>query len=59
MEIHLTMAIKFASSKKYSDETRTMRTKSNSIEIMMGSETDEIIEELSKSLLQRYQEGLE
>ena len=26
---------------------------------MLGSETDEIIEELFKSLLQRYQEGLE
>ena len=28
-------------------------------EIMMGNETDEIIEELCKSLLQKYQEGLE
>ena len=27
--------------------------------ITMGSETDEIIKELLKSLLQRYQEGLE
>ena len=26
---------------------------------MMGTETDEIIQELFKSLLQRYQEGLE
>ena len=26
---------------------------------MMGSETDEIIEELSESLLQRYQKNLE
>ena len=26
---------------------------------MMGSETDEIIEKLFESLLQRYQEGLE
>ena len=26
---------------------------------MIGSETDEIIEELFKSLLQRYREGLE
>ena len=26
---------------------------------MVGSETDEIIEELFKSVLQRYQEGLE
>ena len=36
-----------------------MRTKSDNIEIMLGSETDEIIEELFKSLLQKYQEGLE
>ena len=28
------------------------------IEIIMGSETDEITEELFESLLQRYQEGL-
>ena len=36
-----------------------MHTKSNDIEIMISSETDEIIEELFKSLLQRYQEGTE
>ena len=36
-----------------------MHAKSDNIEIMMGSETHEIIEELFKSLLQRYQEGLE
>ena len=53
------MAINFISSKEDSDETHTMRTKSDNIEIMLGSETDEIIEELFKSLLQRYQEGLE
>ena len=41
-EIHLTMAIKFISSKEDSDETCTMHTKSGN---MMGSETDEIIEE--------------
>ena len=33
--------------------------KNGNIGIMMGSETDEIIEELFKSVLQRYQEGLE
>ena len=44
---------------KDSDETHTMHTKGDNIEIMMGSERDEIIEELFKSLLQRYQEGLE
>ena len=36
-----------------------MHTKSNNIEIMMGNETDEIIEDLFESLLQNYQEGLE
>ena len=54
-KIQLTMSINFISSKD-SDETRNMHTKSNNIEIMVGSETNEIIEELFKSLLQRYQE---
>ena len=36
-----------------------MYTKSNNIEIMVGSETNEITDEISKSPLQRYQEGLE
>ena len=44
----LTMAINFVSSKKDSDETCTIHTKSNNVEIMMGSETDGIIEELLK-----------
>ena len=57
-KIHLTMAINFISSKD-SDEILTMHTKSDNIGIMMGSETNETIEELFKSLLQRYQEGLE
>ena len=35
-----------------------MHTKSNNVEIMMGSETDEIIEDLFESFLQKYQEGL-
>ena len=56
-KIHLTMVINFISSKD-SDETRTMHAKSNNVEIMMGSETDETIKELFKSALQRYQEGL-
>ena len=46
-------------SSKNCDEIRTMRTKSNNIEIMMGNEADEIIKELFESLLQIYQEGLE
>ena len=36
-----------------------MRAKSNTVKIMMGSETDEIIEELFKFFLKKYQEGLE
>ena len=52
------MEINFISFKKDSDEARTMRTKIDNIEITLGSETYEIIEELFKSLLQKYQEGL-
>ena len=40
-KIQLTMAINFVSS-KHSDETRTMHTKSNSVEIMVGSETNKL-----------------
>ena len=36
-----------------------MRPESDNIETMMSSETDKIIEELFKSLLKIYQEGLE
>ena len=43
---------------KDSDET-SLHIKSNDIEIMIGNETNEIIEKLFESLLQRYQEGLE
>ena len=52
------MAISFIASKD-SDETRTMHTKSNDVEIMMGSETDDIVEDFFESFLQKHQEGLE
>ena len=42
-KIHLTMAINFISSKD-SDETRTMHAKSNNVEIMMVSETNDGLE---------------
>ena len=58
MEIKLIMSINFISSKDF-DETCSMTTKSDNIEIMVVSETDDIIEELSESLLQKYQERLE
>ena len=41
-----------------SGNIRTINTKGHNIEITVGNETEETIEELFKSLLQRYQEGL-
>ena len=55
-KIQLTISINFLSTKD-SDETCTMCTKGNNIEVMMGNETDEIIEELFESLLQKNQKG--
>ena len=47
-KIQLSAEMNFISSKPDSDETRIMHTKSNNIEIMIGSDTDEVIEELFK-----------
>ena len=55
-KIHLRMAINFVCSDD-SDETQIMHYKSNNTEIMMGSKTDEVIEELFEFLLQRYRKG--
>ena len=57
-KLQLTLAIKFVSSKDFK-ETRTLHSKSDNTETMIGSETDEIIEELFESLLKNYQERLE
>ena len=57
--IQLTAEINFTSLKPDSDETRIMHTKSDNMEIMIGSVTNEVIKELFKSFLQRYQEGLQ
>ena len=57
-EIKLIMSINFISFKDF-NETCSMTTKIDDIEIMVVSETDDIIEELSESLLQKYQERLE
>ena len=56
-KIRLTMIINFISLKD-SEETYTMHTRSANMKIMMGSETNNIIKELFKSL-QKYQERLE
>ena len=50
------MAINFISSKD-SDETRTMHTKSNNVEIMIGSKTNEIIEDLFESFCKNIKKG--
>ena len=57
-KIQLTMSIDFMSPKD-SEETHTMHTKSHNVEVMMGNEADDIVKELFKSLLQKYQKGLE
>ena len=60
-KMELMMTINFMSSKNSKDfnETFTMHTKSNDIEILIGNEADETIKELFNSLLQRNQGGLE
>ena len=54
-KIQLMTQINFISLRPGSDETCVMYTKSINEEFMNGSDTDEIIKELFKSLLQRYQ----
>ena len=57
--IQLTAEINFNYFKPGSNETRIMYTKCINAEIMIGSDTNEVIEDLFKSLLQGYQENLE
>ena len=52
------MSINLISSKD-SDENRSMHKKSDNIEIMTGRETVDIIDELFKSILQKYKKELE
>ena len=51
--------INFISLKPGSDETRIMHARSDNIEIMIGDDNDDIIEELSKSFLQKYEDNLQ
>ena len=57
-KIQLTLSINFIYSNG-SDETRNLRSKSDNIEVMMGDETDEIIDEFYESFSQKYQKDLE
>ena len=52
------MSTNFISS-EYSDEAITMYTKSDNVDIKTGVDTDDAIEELFRSTLERYQTGLE
>ena len=58
-KIQLTAKIDFTSLKPDSDETRIMHTKSDNTEIRIGDDTNDVIKELFKSFLHRYQEGLQ
>ena len=58
-KLQLIAEINFIFLKPGSDETRVMQTKSDNEEIMTSSDTDEIIEELFESFLQRYEQNLE
>ena len=57
-KIQLIIKTNFISSKNYND-VRDMYSKSDNVEVMMGADTNEIIEKLFDSILQRYQKGLE
>ena len=58
-EWKFTAEINFISLKPGSDETRVMHTKSDNAEIRIGDDTNDVVKELFKSLLQRYQENLQ
>ena len=58
-KLQLTAKICFVSLKPDSDETRLMYTRSDPEEFMNGSETEEIIESLYRSLLQKYNDNLQ
>ena len=51
------MKINFVSSLPDSNETRIVHARSDNIEIMMSSETEEVIKELFESLLKRYKKN--
>ena len=57
--IRLSAEINFTSSKPDSDETRIIHTESDNLEIMIGSDTNDVIKDLFRSLLQGHQENLE
>ena len=59
MKIQLIITIIFISSKDDNDKECLMHLKSDNIENMINDDADEVIEELFKSLQNRYQINLE
>ena len=58
-KVQLIADINFISLKPGSDETRSMYTKSDNVEIRIGDDINDVIKELFKSLLNRYQGNLQ
>ena len=58
-KVQLIAEISFISLKPGSNETSIMHTRSDNEEFMNGSDTDEIIEGLFESFLQKYEENLQ
>ena len=58
-KLQLSAEISFVSQEPGSDDTHIMYSRSIPEEIMSGSETEEIMEKLIKSLLQKYQDNLQ
>ena len=58
-KLQLSAEISFVSQKPDSNEIRTMYTRSIPEEIIIGSETEEVAENLIMSILQKYQDNLQ
>ena len=58
-KLQISAEISFVSKKPESDETHTMFTRSTPEEFMIGSETEEVAENLIMSILQKYQDNLQ
>ena len=58
-KLQLIAEINFTSLKPGSDETRIMHSRSDNIEITIDDDNDDIIEELFKSFVQKYEENLQ
>ena len=58
-KVQLIAEINFISLKPGSDETSIMHTRSDNIKITIGDDNDDIIEELFKSFIQKYEQNLQ